>query len=75
MVSIEKIVIYMKLRAKFYFLAFICFLGTYSLKVVQNWFVWHEIWHTTLFGIYYCIEMVIIENNSHMFEITCEVPF
>ena len=45
--------------------------GTFSHKVVQNWFVLHETWHTKLFGIYSCVEMVRIENQSHMLEITC----
>ena len=30
-----------------------------------------ETWHTTLFGIYYGVEVVRIENNCHMFEIKC----
>ena len=42
--------------------------GGYSVQVVQTWFVWPETWHTTLFGIDNRIEMVKIENNSHMFE-------
>ena len=40
-------------------------------KVAQTWFVLHETWHTTLFGIYYSVEVVRIENNSDMLEITC----
>ena len=47
-------------------------MGTHWLKFVQ---IWHETWHTTPFGIYYCVEMVKIENDSHMFEIMCEVGF
>ena len=27
-------------------------------KVVQAWFVLHESLHTTMFGIYYCVEIV-----------------
>ena len=53
------------------FLRFLSFFGTYSLKVVKTWFVWHETWHTSLFCIYYCIELIRIENNSHMLKITC----
>jgi len=30
-----------------------------------------ETWHTTQFGIYYCVDVVRIENNCHMFEIKC----
>ena len=26
-------------------------------NVVQTWFVLHDTWHTTLFDIYYCVEM------------------
>ena len=33
----------------------------------------HETWHTTLFGTYYGVEMVRIQNNSHLLEITCYV--
>ena len=43
-------------------------------KVIQILFVWNETWHTILFGIY-CVEIVRIENNSHMLESTCYVPF
>ena len=38
--------------------------------MVGTWFVCHERWHTTLFGVYYCVEPVRIENNSHMLEIS-----
>ena len=43
----------------------------FCAKVAQTWFVLRETWHTTLFGIYYCVEVVRIENHSHMLEITC----
>ena len=56
----------LKLRAKLRFYGFVCVFGTFSHQEVQTWFVWHEIWHTTLFGIYYCFEMVRIENHSYM---------
>ena len=42
-------------------------------KVCQNWFVLYETWHTKLFGIYYCVEVVRIENNSNMLNIMCYV--
>ena len=35
--------------------------------------VWQQTWHTTLFGIYYCVEMVRIENNSHLLDIKFKV--
>ena len=57
------------------FLRFLSVFGTFSQKVVENWFVSHETGHTTLFGLCYCVEMVRIENNSHMLEITCYVAF
>ena len=43
---------------------------TFGHKVAQIWFVLHETWHTKLFGIYYCVEVVRIENQIHMLEIT-----
>ena len=42
-------------------------------KVAQILFVLHETRHTTLFGTYYCDEVVRIENNSDILEITCYV--
>ena len=57
------------------FLRLLNVFSTYSLKVVQIWFVWHETWHTTLISIYYCFEMVIIENNNQMLETSCYVVF
>ena len=33
----------------------------------------HKTWDTTLFDIYYCVEVVQIVNHSHMLEITCLV--
>ena len=45
--------------------------GTFAHKEAQTWFVLYETGHTTPFGIYYCVEMVRIENPSHMLEITC----
>ena len=43
--------------------------------MVQTWFVWHETWHTTLFGKYYCVGMLRIENNCHMLDIARYVTF
>ena len=67
-VRIEKVICY-KIRAKYRFYGFLSFFGTFSHKVAETWFLLHETWHTTLFGIYYCVQMVIIEYNSHMLEI------
>ena len=52
-------------------LGFLSSVGTFSHKVDQTWFVLHETCHTILFGIYYCVEVVGIENKSYMLEITC----
>ena len=40
------------------------FLGIITHKVAQTWFVLHETWYTILFGIYFLVEVVRIENNS-----------
>ena len=53
------------------FYGFLSVFGTFAHIVAQTWFVLHETWHTTLFGIYYCVEVVRIENHSHILEITC----
>ena len=66
----KTIVICSKLRAKLRLWGFLRVLGTFSHKMAQNWFVCYETRHTTLFGICYWVEMVRIENNSHMLEIT-----
>ena len=67
----KTIVICLKLRAKLRFLGFLSVFGTFSHKVIQTWFFWHETCHKTLFGTCYCVEMIRTENNSHMLEITC----
>ena len=46
-------------------------MGTFAHKVGQTLFVLLETWHSKLFGIHYCVEVVRIENYSHMLEITC----
>ena len=46
------------------------FFGTFAIKVAKTWFDFHETRHTTLFGIYYYVEVVRIENHSYMLEIT-----
>ena len=52
------------------FYGFLSDFGTFAHKVAQTWFVLHLIWHTTLFGIYYCAEMVRIVNHSNILNIT-----
>ena len=58
---------------KLRFYVFLSFFDAFAYKVAQTWFVLHETWYRTLFGIFYCFEVVRIENNSHMLEITCQV--
>ena len=53
------------------FMVFLSFIGTFVHKVAKTCFDLHETWHITLFGIYNSVEMVKIENHSHMLEITC----
>ena len=67
----KTILIWLILRAKLCFWGFLSVFGTFSHQVFKTWFVCHEKWHTTLFGIYYCVEMYRIKNNSHMLYITC----
>ena len=50
---------------------FMSFFPLLGIKYAQTWFVLHETWHTTLLRIYYCVEVVRIENHYHMLEITC----
>ena len=71
LLELKIIVICYQLRVKLRFLGFLSVFGTFAHKIAQTWFVLHEIWHTTLFGIYYCVEVIRIENHSHMQEITC----
>ena len=47
------------------------FFGNFVLKVAHCWFNLHETWHTTLFVIYYYVEVVRIEIHSHILELTC----
>ena len=57
------------------FMVFKTFFCIFSHKVVKIWFVLLETWHTTLFGIYYCVDMIKIENNAHIPKIMCKVIF
>ena len=66
-------VICSKLRVRLRFYGFLSFFGTFGHKVAQTWFVLHENWHTIIFGIYYCVEMVKIQNHSHIVEIPCYI--
>ena len=51
--------------------SFLSVFGTFAQIIAQTWDVLHETWHTTLFGMYYCVEVVRIENHCHMQAITC----
>ena len=70
MVRIENNIHMLDSTCQVAFLRFCKLFGTFSHKVVQTWFVCHEIWHTTLFRIYYCVEKLRIENNNPMIDIT-----
>ena len=65
------ILICLKLRVKLRFYGFLSVFGVVAHKVAQTWFVLHKAWHTTLFCIYYYVELVRIENYIHILEITC----
>ena len=52
------------------FYGFLSYFSTFAHKVAQTWFILHETWHTTLFGISYCAEVVRIVNYSHILNIT-----
>ena len=51
------------------------FFCTYSLQGVEIWFVSHETWNTTVFAMYFGVEMLGVENNSRMLGVTFEVAF
>ena len=57
------------------FEVFFSVFSTFSNKVVQTWFIYHETWHTTLFGIPFCVELGRLKTDSHMLETTCKVTF
>ena len=69
--ELKTIVISFKIRVMWRFIGFLCVSSSFKNKVVQMSFIMHETWYITLFGIYYCVEMFIIEKNLHMLEITC----
>ena len=71
MVRLENYSHILEIFAKLSFYVVLSVFGTLSYKVVQTWFVWHETWHTTLYSLYYCVEMVGLKNISVMLEITC----
>ena len=64
-----------KIRVKLRFYVFFSFFGTFDHKVALTWFILHETWHRTLFGIYYFVEVVRFENHSHMLEIRVKLQF
>ena len=70
MVRIKKIFICLKLRAKLRFEGSFTVFSNFSRKMVQTWFVCHETWHTSLFGLFYCFEMVSYQKEKYLLEIT-----
>ena len=71
MVRIENNSHMLEITYKVAFFEFLSFFFTFAHKVVQTWFVLHETRQRILFGIYYSVIMVTIENYSHMLEIMC----
>ena len=59
----------LEITCEFSFLRFFMLFGTFSHKVVKTVFFVHETGHTTKFAIYYCVEMIRIQKNSHMLKI------
>ena len=55
------------------FYGFLSVFGTLAHKATKTWLVLNKTWHTKVFGINYFVEVVRIENHSHMQEITCLV--
>ena len=51
------------------------FIGIFANKVAQNWFVLHETWHITIFSICDCVEVVRIENHSHVLKLRVKLRF
>ena len=68
--ELQMIFICKKSRAKLRFYGFLWFFGTFMHNVAQKWLILHETWHAIVFGIYYCVEVVRIENHSHMLKST-----
>ena len=56
----KTVVIYLKLRAKLCFKGFYSFLQLSWIKWFKLGFFLHQTWLTTLFGIYFCVEIVRI---------------
>ena len=69
-VRIKIIVLYQKLRVKIRFYGLLSFFGSFAHNVAQTWFVFHETLHTTLFGIYYFVEVVRIVYHSDILNIS-----
>ena len=61
-------------EAMTYFVRFVCSLCSLVWALLVSSFDTttfvsdlHENWHTTLFGIYYCVEVVRFEKNCHIY--------
>ena len=61
----------LELLVKLRFCRFLNFFDTFAHKKSLTWYVLHETWRTTVFGIYDCVEVIGIEKDIHMLEITC----
>ena len=64
-----------KLVVKLRYFVFLAFFNSFAHKVAQTWYVLQETWPKTIFGTLFWVEVVRIENRSHMLEITCYVAF
>ena len=71
MVIIENNSNMLEISCKVAFLLFLKCFCPFSHKLVQTWCVWLDTWHTTLFDVYYCVEMDRIKNNIYMLQIKC----
>ena len=56
-------------------MGFFGFFGTFANKVAQTWLVLRETWHSTQFGIYYCVVVVRIADNSYMLQLRAKLRF
>ena len=73
LLELKIIIICWKLLVKLRFYGFLRIFVTFTYKVAQIWLILYNTWHTTLYGMYYSVKVVRIENHSHMLEITCLV--
>ena len=55
---------------------FFSFNGIIAHKVAKTWFVLHETWNTTLFGIRYCVEEIkILKKIDKCYKLRAKLRF